>query len=212
MEDDTTLPSLMCAMGGPEMVISDDQLRKTLHEFLHQLGPQDDVFLVPPDFTRYHSQAGKITEMIAEYYQIIPSQPTTTTKATTKATTTIATKVPTTTTTTTPPGKFQIMPALGTHAPMTMEQIKTMFGTALATKYEQDRSLFQVHDWRKDVVTIGHVPAEMVQTATRGMMNEPWPAQLNKAIWEKRNQPRSVVLSIGQGKQKRSIYWVAELQ
>jgi hypothetical protein len=186
--NNNTLPSLMCAMGGSDIVISDKELRNQLYEFLDQLGPQEDVFVVPPDFTRFHSQSGKITEMIAEYYQIIPCQ-----------TTSVGT--PTTTPTIPTPQKFQIMPALGTHAPMTMEQIQTMFGKPLATKHEeQDRTLFQVHDWRRDVVTIGHVPAEMVQTATRGMVNEPWPAQLNKAIWEKRNQAQSVVLSIGQGK------------
>jgi hypothetical protein len=57
---------------GPNMAISDDRLREELCQFLSQLGEQDDVFLVPPDFTRFHSQAGKITEMIAQYYQFIP--------------------------------------------------------------------------------------------------------------------------------------------
>lgn len=35
-------------------------------------------------------------------------------------------------------------------------------------------------------VTIGHAPAEMVSEATYGMVNEPWPAQLNRLVWEKR--------------------------
>ncbi|KAG7351692.1 DUF2088 domain containing protein [Nitzschia inconspicua] len=174
-----TMPSLVCAMGGTYMSISDDRLRNELNKFLDRLGPQDDVFIVPPDFTRFHSQAGRITELIAEHYQFIPNT--------------------SSTSTTTTPQSFQIMPALGTHAPMTQEQIQTMFGTPLAQKHiDSNETLFQVHDWRNDVVTIGHVPAEMVETATRGMVRQPWPAQLNKAIWEKRNKPKSVVLSIGQ--------------
>lgn len=37
-----------------------------------------------------------------------------------------------------------------------------------------------------------------VSQATHGMVNEPWPAQLNKVVWEKRNKKKSLVLSIGQ--------------
>jgi len=61
-----------------------------------------------------------------------------------------------------------------------------------------------VHDWRNDVVTIGHVPSDMVRAATGGRVDQPWPAQLNKAVWEKRldlhtsNPKKPLVLSIGQ--------------
>jgi hypothetical protein len=188
-EEKRTLRSLMCSLGGPNMAISDDRLREELCQFLSQLGEQDDVFLVPPDFTRFHSQAGKITEMIAQYYQFIPGG---SSSDDSDSTTTITTNKP--------PSQFQIMPALGTHAPMTQEQIQTMFGKSLAEKHAESNSkLFQIHDWRNDVVTIGEVPADMVATATRGMVHRPWPAQLNQAIWEKKNKPKSVVLSIGQG-------------
>jgi nickel-dependent lactate racemase len=93
--------------------------------------------------------------------------------------------------------KIEIMPALGTHAPMTKDQIKKMFGEKLSEK-----DAFLVHDWRNDVVTIGEVPAELVSQATYGMVNDrPWPAQLNKLVWEKRlsqNTKKPLVLSIGQ--------------
>jgi hypothetical protein len=86
---------------------------------------------------------------------------------------------------------------------MTKEQIKIMFGEDLAAA---EPSPFLVHDWRNDVETIGYVSNEMVLKATRGMVDEPWPAQLNKAVWEKRksnpsnkNYKKSVVISIGQG-------------
>ena len=92
--------------------------------------------------------------------------------------------------------KIEILPTLGTHAPMTNKEIATMFGEELAKK---DPSPFLVHDWRNDVETVGHVPADMVSKATHGMVHEPWPAQLNKLVWEKRkNKGKSLVLSIGQ--------------
>ena len=49
-----------------------------------------------------------------------------------------------------------ILPALGTHTPMTEGQIDHMFGTT-------PKALFRDHDWRNDVVTLGEVPAEYVR-------------------------------------------------
>ena len=46
-----------------------------------------------------------------------------------------------------------------------------------------------MHNWREDVVTIGHVPSSMVEDATYGMVKDtPWPAQLNKLVWDKRQK------------------------
>ena len=81
-----------------------------------------------------------------------------------------------------------IMPALGTHAPVSDAQREKMFPGL-------PQNLFRVHDWRNDVVTIGHVPAEMVRQASDGKVDEPWPAQLNKLVWE---GGHDLVLSIGQ--------------
>ena len=75
--------------------------------------------------------------------------------------------------------EMKIIPALGTHAPMTDPQIRSMYGDKLADKTP---SPFIVHDWRKDVVTIGHAPADMVNEATDGMVNCEWPAQLNRCV------------------------------
>jgi len=99
--------------------------------------------------------------------------------------------------------QVQIIPALGTHAPMTHSQTCQMFGPALAHKIP---SPFIVHNWRSDVVTIGHAPSSMVEQATRGIVSEKWPAQLNKLIWEKRRDLHDqkdgslppLVISIGQ--------------
>ena len=103
--------SLICAIGSETTSLQDDEIRTKLYAVLDQIGTREDVFLLPPDFTRFHSQAGKITSMITEYYGYIKN-------------TDESKEVP----------KIQIMPALGTHAPMTKEQIKTMFGEELVNE------------------------------------------------------------------------------
>eukprot|EP00941_MAST-03F_sp_MAST-3F-sp1_P003459 g3459.t1 len=81
-----------------------------------------------------------------------------------------------------------VMPALGTHSPMTKVQRESMFPTIPA-------SLFRVHDWRNDVVTIGKVPRELVRKASDGKCDEEWPAQVNKLVWE---GGHDLILSLGQ--------------
>jgi len=81
-----------------------------------------------------------------------------------------------------------ILPALGTHAPMTEQQITEMYKGV-------PKELFRVHDWRKDVVTVGTVPGEFVSKITNGALNYPWPAQLNKLVF---NGGHDLILSVGQ--------------
>jgi nickel-dependent lactate racemase len=81
-----------------------------------------------------------------------------------------------------------VMPALGTHAPMTDWQLERMFPGL-------PKNLIREHDWRRDVVTIGTVPADYVCQATEGTWNKPWPAQLNRLVWE---GGHDLILSFGQ--------------
>jgi len=81
-----------------------------------------------------------------------------------------------------------VLPALGTHSPMTDHQIAHMFGTMPA-------SLIREHDWRNDVVTVGIVPAEFVKEVSGGAVEFPWPAQVNKLLL---NGNFDLILSIGQ--------------
>ena len=81
-----------------------------------------------------------------------------------------------------------VMPALGTHFEMTPEQLTRMFPTL-------PHSLVRVHDWRNDVVTIGEVSADFVRQATEDIYTRPWPAQLNKLVWEGQHD---AIFSIGQ--------------
>ncbi len=81
-----------------------------------------------------------------------------------------------------------ILPALGTHTPMTDAQISHMFG-------QTPKDLFRVHDWRNDVITLGTVPAEFVKEVSQGACDFTWPAQVNKLLVE---GDFDLILSIGQ--------------
>jgi nickel-dependent lactate racemase len=81
-----------------------------------------------------------------------------------------------------------ILPALGTHTPMTDRQITHMFS-------DIPRSLFRDHDWRNDVMTLGEVPSEYVKWISEGRADFSWPAQVNKLIIE---GGFDLILSIGQ--------------
>ncbi|MGI6323738.1 MAG: lactate racemase domain-containing protein [Bacteroidales bacterium] len=81
-----------------------------------------------------------------------------------------------------------ILPALGTHTPMTDNQINEMFG-------DIPRELFRVHDWRKDVITVGTVDGDMVSQITNGALDYSWPAQLNKLVYK---GGHDLIISVGQ--------------
>ncbi len=81
-----------------------------------------------------------------------------------------------------------VLPALGTHSPMTDEQIAHMFGSL-------PKSLIREHDWRNDVVNVGEVPAEFVREVSEGAVDFPWPAQVNKLLL---SGNFDLIMSIGQ--------------
>jgi nickel-dependent lactate racemase len=81
-----------------------------------------------------------------------------------------------------------VLPALGTHKAMTDAEISTMFG-------KTPRSLFRVHDWRNDIVTLGDVPSEFMLEVSEGKLDYTWPAQVNKLL---RDGGHDLILSIGQ--------------
>ena len=147
--------SLLFATGSPTAELSAAELKAGLHEALTKLGARNKVLALPPDFTRFHSRAGQLTELAWEFYGD-------------KLT--------------------DVLPALGTHKPMTDEQIATMFGRT-------PRSLFRVHNWRDDVLTLGEVPGAFVHEVSEGKLSYPWPAQVNRLLTE---GSHDLILSIGQ--------------
>lgn len=60
--------SLYFAAGSPTTEMSRDELRANLFTALDALGKRNKVIAVPPDFTRFHSQSGAITELAWKYY------------------------------------------------------------------------------------------------------------------------------------------------
>ena len=85
-------------------------------------------------------------------------------------------------------GLKDILPALGTHAPMSDHEMEEMYKGV-------PKDLFRIHDWRKDVVTVGTVPGEFVSKITDGAIDYSWPAQLNKLVF---NGGHDLILSVGQ--------------
>ena len=69
-----------------------------------------------------------------------------------------------------------VLPALGTHSPVTPAQMAEMFAGVPA-------SLFRVHNWRTGVTTVGEVPAKFVRDVSEGAVDFAWPAQLANLIW-----------------------------
>jgi len=147
--------SLFFAAGSPDTELSPAEYRAGLHEALTELGERKKVLAVPPDFTRFHSKAGELTEMAWEFYG---------------------------------DKMTDVLPALGTHSPMSDEQIDTMYG-------KTPRHLFRVHDWRNDIVTLGEVPGKFIDEVSEGKLDYTWPAQVNKLL---RDGGHDLILSIGQ--------------
>ena len=135
--------------------LSLDDLRAGLFQALERLGPRRRVLVVPPDFTRVHSQAGVLTKVAQEFYG---------------------------------PALTDVLPALGTHTPVTPAQIAEMFAGV-------PPELFRAHNWRTGITTVGEVPAEFVRQASGGAADFAWPAQLANLIW---TGQQDLILSVGQ--------------
>ncbi len=81
-----------------------------------------------------------------------------------------------------------ILPALGTHLPMTSNDIYKMYG-------DIPNDLFRVHNWRNDVVRIGEVPSEFIREVSGNRVTYAWPVTVNKLVVK---GGFDLILSIGQ--------------
>ena len=141
--------------GAPTKAFGREEIKKALFEAFDRLGPRKKVLAIPPDFTRYHSRAGELTQYAYEYYG---------------------------------DRLTDILPALGTHFRMTDAEIEKMFPGVPV-------SLFRVHNWREDVVTVGTVPSEYVKEISEGAVDYPVPVQVNRMLLE---GGYDLILSLGQ--------------
>jgi nickel-dependent lactate racemase len=89
----------------------------------------------------------------------------------------------------TPDCQVDIMPALGTHVPVTEQERLKMFGSDIPT----DR--FFVHDWRNDVVKIGEIPSDYVRQVSGGLVDYSIDVEVNRRLLD---QSYDLILSIGQ--------------
>ncbi len=115
------------------------------------------ILLLPPDYTRMYSGAGKITNM---YYNLLKEV-----------------------------CQVDIMPALGTHEPVTREEATAFFGEDIP--YEK----LIVHNWKTDVVKIGEVPGDFVEEVSEGLISTPIDVEINKRLLDK---SYDLIISIGQ--------------
>ncbi len=138
--------------------LSDAELRAAVRESLsdcrHKL---HRVLLLPPDYTRLHSYAGRLTAM---YYEELRDT-----------------------------CEIDILPALGTHVPVTQEEWLEMFGPDVPF----DRCI--VHNWRTDVTKIGEVPGEYVSSISEGLVTTPIDVEVNRRLLD---PSYDLILSLGQ--------------
>lgn len=144
-------------LGGPGVVLDDATIEQHLREMLRSAGALRRVLIIPPDFTRYHSHAGRITVMLHDILREAKTE-------------------------------ITILPALGTHVPMTPAQIDTMFPGI-------PHGLFRVHDWRGDLRHLGDVPASAIREWSEGRLDWPVRSEVNRALTD---EPWDLILSVGQ--------------
>lgn len=140
--------------GIPDAVI--DKAIKDFATALLETGAKK-IIIIPPDFTRSQSGAGRITRRL--YAELSPA------------------------------AHCDLLPALGTHRPMNREERLAFFGDEIP----EDR--FLVHDFRRDTVTLGEVPADFMSALSEGRMCEAIPVEMNRRV---AYGGYDAVLSVGQ--------------
>jgi len=85
--------------------------------------------------------------------------------------------------------EVDIMPALGTHEPMTHKECTAFFGEDVP--FEK----ILVHNWRTDVVKLGEVPAEFVSEVSEGLVNNKVDVEVNRRLVD---PTYDLIISIGQ--------------
>lgn len=83
---------------------------------------------------------------------------------------------------------IDVLPALGTHQPMSAEEIDRMYGPSWRRK-------FITHDWRKDAVNVGRVPASVVNEISEGHMDVDIDVDINRSLLDPKYD---LIVSIGQ--------------
>ena len=132
--------------------LSNDEIAKTLEGALAaweaEKGPVRNALVIPPDFTRFHSNAGFITQV---FYRLLTAKG----------------------------ANVDVLPALGTHVPVSPEQWPVMFGDIPYSK-------MIVHNWRTDVVKLGEVPADEIRRISGGLWTEAVDVEVNRLLMDEK--------------------------
>ena len=87
-----------------------------------------------------------------------------------------------------PIADVDIMPALGTHSPMTDAQLRMMFGDGIPL------TRFKVHDWRNGIRQVGEVPGKLIREWSEGLVDYDVLVQVNNLLFA----GYDLILSVGQ--------------
>src|SRR5512137_2603421 len=86
-----------------------------------------------------------------------------------------------------PKAEVDIMPALGTHSPMTEAQLRMMFGESIPL------ARFKVHDWRNGIQQVGEVSGKLIQEWSGGLVDYSVRIEVSKLLFA----GYDLVLSVG---------------
>ncbi|MBC8536050.1 lactate racemase domain-containing protein [Feifania hominis] len=84
--------------------------------------------------------------------------------------------------------EVDIMPALGTHTPMTAAEMDEMYG-------DIPHERFLVHNWRTDVCKVGSVPSSFVSEISEGLCSGDIAVEINRRLLDAKYE---LILSVGQ--------------
>src|SRR5512135_3316776 len=87
-----------------------------------------------------------------------------------------------------PKAEVDIMPALGTHTPMTEAQLRLMFGNGIPL------TRFKVHDWRNGVRQVGEVPGKLIYDWSGGLVDYSVRVEVDNLLFA----GYDLILSVGQ--------------
>jgi len=152
------------ARGGVNDNITTTEKREALAQALKVIGKTlRKVLVLPPDHTRLNSDAGELTHLL--YELLVPKVDPARSGV-----------------------EMDIMPALGTHTPMTEKQLRMMFGKSIPL----DR--FKVHDWRKGIRHVGDIPGKKVREWSDGLVDYDVRVEVSERLFA----GYDLILSVGQ--------------
>ncbi len=141
--------------------VSRQELEEMIDRMLEEFPGLKKVLIIPPDYTRCYSYAGIITQII---YRKLEEK--------------YGSGI-----------HVDVMPALGTHMPMSEEEMDKFFGDVVP----RDRII--VHHWQTDTVCLGYVPAEVCSQISQGLFPEKIDVEVNHLLVD---GGYDVIFSVGQ--------------